>query len=202
MGIKSLNFGQPFYSIKLFEQEKDIKIDKKSIVVNLGKSGVFVEKYELGYLNSSIISNVTLRNAERVLVIENYEDVNIKDAVKHIKRNWAYAFDLFNVVGLKNTPLWRSEKQRANNMSFNLWYCSPDADCGIHNEHNFKEVHTQVFGYGKMQMFHENKYTSIYNEVILAPGNTHKPFYYDNSVYPYHQYKGITECIWLAVEID
>lgn len=57
---------------------------------------------------------------------------------------------------LKNAPLWRSEKERIGNLEFNLWYAHAGTHCGIHNQHDFPEVHTQIYGIGRMQKFHVN----------------------------------------------
>ncbi len=89
-------------------------------------------------------------------------------------------------------------------VKLNLWFSPPDTHCGIHNIHEFLEIHTQIYGTGKMQKFHDNSYETMYEDVVLSPGQTHSPFAVvtkDGSFrYPWHQYYAETDCIWLAVE--
>lgn len=55
-----------------------------------------------------------------------------------------------------------------------------------------------------MQKFHDNDFKQIYQDDILAPGNTHVAYAgLDKDgefVYPWHQYYGDSECIWIANE--
>ena len=66
------------------------------------------------------------------------------------------------------------------------------------------EVHTQVYGTGRMQKFHENDFKSLYEEVMMAPGFTHDPFTgvknNGDLFYGWHQYYSDTDCIWMAIE--
>jgi len=56
-------------------------------------------------------------------------------------------------------------------------------------------------GYGKMQKFESNDLSKLYQEVILAPGNTHEPFFDKENVYPWHQYHSITEAVYMPIEV-
>lgn len=55
-----------------------------------------------------------------------------------------------------------------------------------------------------MQKFHDNNFATRYLDKIMSPGETHEPFASldstGNFVYPWHQYYGDTECIWIANE--
>ncbi|WP_260607041.1 hypothetical protein [Streptomyces sp. WAC08241] len=87
----------------------------------------------------------------------------------------------------------------------NLWYAPAGTDCAIHNRHDFIEVHTQITGTGRMQKFHAPDHASLYQDIPMAPGyTTPQPFCRTNPdggyLYPWHQYRADTDCVWLAVE--
>ena len=93
------------------------------------------------------------------------------------------------------------------NIKVNVWFSPAKTHCGIHNHHTdpeMLEVHTQVYGTGRMQKFHENDFKSLYEEVMMAPGFTHDPFTgvkkNGDLFYGWHQYYSDTDCIWMAIE--
>lgn len=67
-----------------------------------------------------------------------------------------------------------------------------------------QQVHTQIYGTGRMQKFHSKDFKRIYEDVLMAPGFTHDPFagVKDNGdiFYGWHQYYSDTDCIWMAIE--
>jgi hypothetical protein len=147
------------------------------------------------------MTNCTIADAEFACVVDDYEThEDIVNISQYIIKNWEYAHDIFGGDSLARTPLYKSKQEVIDDVGFNFWYCPRSTDCAIHNKHPFREVHTQILGIGKMQVFHDSSYSSLQHEVILAPGTTHDPFYDDQGKYPWHQYQGVTDCIWLAVE--
>jgi hypothetical protein len=78
---------------------------------------------------------------------------------------------------------------------------------GLHKDHDFcpvpgfREVHTQIMGFGKMQQCTERDIATLYLEEPMAPGQTHRPMYDDEGNYPWHQFETITPSIFLAVEM-
>jgi hypothetical protein len=86
----------------------------------------------------------------------------------------------------------------------NLWFSPAGTSCGIHNEHDFIEVHTQLVGFGRMQKFHAKSDETIYEEYLLPAGSTNPATFCHaedtNFRYPWHQYFADTDCVWLAVE--
>ena len=87
----------------------------------------------------------------------------------------------------------------------NLWWSPAVTDCFIHNEHPFLEVHTQIFGNGRIQIFNERDASTLCREIIMVPGLTHDPFVQVSGKrewrYPWHRYWSDTDCIWLAIEL-
>ncbi|NTX81019.1 hypothetical protein FCL49_19255 [Serratia proteamaculans] len=86
----------------------------------------------------------------------------------------------------------------------NLWFADAGTHCGIHNEHSFIELHTQVLGIGRMQTFQNEAETSLCEDLILAPGATTSQAFCRISnqqySYPFHQYYADTPSVWLALE--
>lgn len=58
MSIKTLQFCQPFYTIKAVQDEKEYKICNKSIVINLSESDVMVRDKPVCHLKSTIVTNI------------------------------------------------------------------------------------------------------------------------------------------------
>lgn len=89
----------------------------------------------------------------------------------------------------------------------NLWFCPALTNCGIHNAHTrpeMLEVHTQIYGTGRMQKFRSDDFESLYEDVIMNAGFTHVPFAgvkeEGSMFYGWHQYYGDSDCIWMASE--
>ncbi|MBP2412451.1 hypothetical protein JOF48_001250 [Arthrobacter stackebrandtii] len=105
-------------------------------------------------------------------------------------------------VVLRQPGLEPGEKSFA--VKANLWFSPAGTDCGIHNRHDFIEVHTQIAGLGHMQKFTSPEHATLYEDQQLSPGNTNPvPFCLEREgtfVYPWHQYRADTDCIWLALE--
>jgi hypothetical protein len=126
----------------------------------------------------------------------------------------------------KDTPLWRGPQHDLGTMEFdtalalgetssfaharifrvkvNFWFAPAGTDCFIHHEHDFLEIHTQIYGLGRMQKFTTQDQGTLYEDVWMSPGRTHLPFCRTDEsggfVYPWHQYHANSDCVWLAVE--
>ncbi|MCI5211096.1 MAG: hypothetical protein D3910_20440, partial [Candidatus Electrothrix sp. ATG2] len=93
-----------------------------------------------------------------------------------------------------------------------MWFSPKLSHCGIHNNHKFIEIHTQISGVGRIPKFLDEKEVStIYEDNRMAPGHTLSEAFCriieDNTkpqginfVYPWHEYYSDTDCIWLVSE--
>jgi len=201
---KTLNFSEPFLTVEHVSYEDDYEIDDKSIILNTDLDPLSIDDSELAYLKSMVCAHTYVPKVKSMLLIsvvnEEYVGRNPDIDEEIIKNNWLHVFDLFNAAQLEHTALWRSQKEQIANLELNLWYAPSGTHCGIHNQHDFLEVHTQIYGLGRMQKFQRNDYNSLYQEVYMSPGYTHNPFYSNTGEYPWHQYYADTDCIWLAIE--
>jgi hypothetical protein len=91
---------------------------------------------------------------------------------------------------------------------FTLYHsASVPLNVGLHRDHafcpvpGFREVHTQIVGFGKMQQCRERDVGTLYLEEPMAPGMTHRPMYDADGNYPWHQFETITPSVFMAVEM-
>ena len=201
---KVLNFSEPFINAEYISYDENYRIDRKSIVINLDLDPVIIDDVELTSLKSVVCADTTIDRLKNALVFtmpnEKFQAPNTKVDLDIIRNGWQHIYDLTNAEHLKKTDLWRSEKTRIGRLELNLWFALPGTDCGIHNGHGYLETHTQIYGIGRMQKFRTRDAASLYQEVYMAPGFSHDPFYSNTGKYPWHQYHADTECIWLAIE--
>ncbi|MDD3302176.1 MAG: hypothetical protein PHN31_01345 [Candidatus Gracilibacteria bacterium] len=184
---------------ELFENQKGILKNFESSVYYQG---------DIEARKDSFICIISLNDNDIIL---NKVDINKKFG-DYCRSNWNSGNNLFPGCGLENTDLYRSEQIEesfsGSKYKFNFRFCGPNTNCGIHNTHNFIEVHTNIAGDGFMQKFDNQSEDSLVETVGLMPGNTHKRFdmdgiYNKNNVpkYPYHRWLGGNSGnIWLAIE--
>jgi len=198
-----------------------------AIVVNLSTSSldysVGKERGTIPPWKSTILRHCTLEKAEMAALLHVRKRTNLGG----VALNWEWLGQRVPEFP-RGTPLYISSQDdigeveldpliafagqppvspspRRYRVKLNLWYTPEETDCTIHTGHKFLEVHTQVLGTGHMQKFRENKEETLYEDVLMAPGFTHDPFFTvagDRSFsYPWHRYYADTDCIWMAVEL-
>jgi len=172
----------------------------------------------------SHIAGVSIISAESLILIKVPEETNIGGMV--LEDGWCQ-LTAQDPTYPKDVPLYKSPQFDVGSVEFdpylvtgskggavkkynikvNVWFCPAKTNCGIHNHHTVPEmleVHTQIYGTGRMQKFHEKEFKSIYEDVIMCPGFTHEPFagVKENGdiYYGWHQYYSDTDCIWMAIE--
>lgn len=149
---------------------------------------------------------------------------------------WEYAGDLYPAV--KGMLLWQTKEElidligpfnldpyyltgqsdteeESRKIPFNikcyLWFAPQQSHCGIHNNHKYIEIHTQISGIGYLPKFSQQDITTIYEDYRMAPGySTTKPFCVVTAdetesckihfTYPWHEYYAETDCVWLVAE--
>ena len=200
---RELSFSTPFLKVEYLENVRDLEIGDDTILVNLSAEKPKIEGDNLDFFESSVYRDVVVGDIHKAICIKSEENIFDFKAFKYgelLKEKWSHVYDIFPFESLKDVDLWRSPKERIGNVEYNLWYAPAGTHCGIHNEHDFVEIHTQVYGIGYMQKFKTNEYGSLYENICMAPGNSHKKFCNDKLEYPWHQYLSETDCIWLVLE--
>ena len=208
MSVRALDFVEPFFSVNYLLNEKEYKVGKKSIVFDLSQKDIWIKCQPLSYFRSTILTNVTITDIDRCLIIEDYERNTDHQALfEEIKKKWTLVYDATKLDRHKGVRLWRSPKIRLGNTEVNMCYAdSIPLNVGLHQTHwggaPFKEVHTQILGFGKMQQCSEQDINTLFREDLMAPGCTHAPMFDENCIYPWHQYETITPGIFMATEMQ
>lgn len=226
----TLNFSQRLEATWLTDV-KNYRIKKRTIVTNIGERSAKIlaePTKELQPRTSTILQDVTIDNADSLILTHIPDKINLGGII--LDKGWAHLsatvpdfsteyplyksaqyevgkvkFDPFFATGATTAP--KHEHMRCYQVKVNLWFSPENTNCAIHNHHTdpeMLEVHTQIFGVGRMQKFHKQEFDSIYEDVLLGAGMTHVCFAgvkEDGSFYyPWHQYFADTDCIWMAVE--
>ena len=209
MTLHAINIGRPFFEITLIEQESDFEVSGGAIVLNLSQHSLRLEARQLTSLQSGIVRNARLQEVDWAVVVEGFEDFDNEDAFcADVRRTWPSAFEIRGEERLRGVEHYMSPKVRIGEVGLSLYHsASVPLNVGLHREHpfcpvpGFREVHTQLVGFGKMQQCRERDLSTLYLEEYLAPGTTHRPMYDAEGNYPWHQFETITPSIFMAVEL-
>ncbi|MDP3178508.1 MAG: hypothetical protein Q8M76_11450 [Spirochaetaceae bacterium] len=208
MSVERLTYGEPFFEIDQVVAEPSYAVRAKSIVLNLAEAPIKVGRGGLGHLRSAAVTGIEIRGIDRCLVIKDFEKYqgDLEGLFSRIKGAWKLAFDATGQERHKGVLLWRSPKHQIGGAEVNFCFAEGiPLNVGLHREHwggqAFKEVHTQVIGYGKMQQCREKDPATLYREDLMSPGCTHEPMYDEACDYPWHQYETVTKGIFQALEM-
>lgn len=211
---------------------QDEELKELTIVVNISNSDAVIAspppRKVLKPRKSTILQGVSIASAQSIILITVPEGTNIggmmnEDGWNHLSAlDPSYPRDVplykspqFDVGTVEFDPYIVTESQPTShgcaakkyNIKVNVWFSPERTNCGIHNHQadpKMLEVHTQIYGTGRMQKFLEKEFKSIYEDVIMAPGFTHDPFcgVRENGdiFYGWHQYYSDNDCIWMAIE--
>ena len=180
--IKLLNFSGAYIDAKYIENIENYPIQNRTIVINPQASDAYLSEVPASVIpafSSTILNDTIIQKAESLLLLEVVETNNIAKLI--FEQNWDLLGNLIDGFP-KDVPLWRS----------------PQDEAGI-------EIHTQIFGQGRMQKFQVKAFNSLYEDMLMSPGyTTFVPFcqVQENQkyLYPWHQYYADTDCIWLVIE--
>lgn len=179
---------------------KETNPKKWSVVLNYGEKIKLPDGTSLGNFESGLFRDIRIEG-EKLLAFELGNDFEVSnEAADFCRKNWTQAFDIFPHDVYKGADFYKSPEREIGDIVYYFWYCGEEFSCGIHNKHDFFELHTQILGEGEMQKFHENDENTVYSRDILSPGQTHQPFFDEKGLYGWHQYYSNTKCIWLAIE--
>jgi hypothetical protein len=222
---RPLAFSDQFVHARLVEGAADFHVDS-GVVINLSHEPLLIADTVPSVVpawKSTILKNGVIAKAERAAIVDVRNNTNIGGIVFG---DWDWFGNRFAKFP-RTTPLYISKYDTVGevvadpfvfsngrklpqntdrySMRLNLWWAPADTDCYIHNEHPFLEIHTQIFGSGRIQLFRERNDKSLYREIAMAPGYTHDPFVHVIErrawEYPWHRYYSDSDAIWLAIEL-
>ncbi|MEX0367510.1 MAG: hypothetical protein AB3N22_15665 [Ruegeria sp.] len=209
MPVENLDFAAPFFAVRYVEGESAVPVEGRSIVLNLAEAALGVESQALSCLNSAVVQNCALRNVERAVIVDGFDAHADNDALfDRVRSVWPSAFDVRGEERLRGVQHYMSPKIWRGNIGLTMYHAgSVPLNVGLHKDHpfcpvpGFREVHTQIVGFGKMQQCRAQDVRTLYLEEQMAPGATHRPMYDAAGNYPWHQYETVTPGIFMAVEI-
>ena len=209
MTIKTLTIGDPFFAIRILTDEDRHPITGKTIVLNLADAPLHVRDQSLGPLQSVILKDTEIRKVSHAVLIEGFADHGDEAALlARIRDTWPSAFEVRGEERLRGVEHYMSPKVWVGQFGFTLYHsASVPLNVGLHRDHafcpvpGFREVHTQIVGFGKMQQCRERDVDTLYLEEPMAPGTTHRPMYDAQGNYPWHQFETITPSVFMAVEM-
>ena len=209
MPIQSIDIAEPFFSIRRITDAARYHVNGKVIVLNLADTSIGILDQSLGALQSVVVQDVELQNLNHAVVIERFADYPDEAALfEQVRATWPSAFEVRQEERLRGVEHYMSPKIWLGQFGFTLYHSgSVPLKVGLHRDHafcpvpGFREVHTQIVGFGKMQQCREKNVATLYLEEPMAPGTTHRPMYDAKGNYPWHQFETITPSIFMAVEM-
>ena len=209
MSVETLDFADPFFSVCLIENEATYDVLGKAIVLNLSETPIQIREQTLAHLQSVIVADVTLANLSHAVIIGRIDNHPDELALmEQVRATWPSAFDVRGEERLRGISHYMSKKVWRGQFGFTMYHSgSVPLNVGLHKDHDFcpvpgfREVHTQIMGFGKMQQCREKDVSTLYLEEPMAPGTTHRPMYDAEGNFPWHQFETITPSIFMAVEM-
>lgn len=209
MSVTTLDISEPFFTTKVFQDEAGYQVRGKSILLNLSERQIQIRDQKLGHLQSVIVSDVELFGLEHAVLIERFADYpNENELLECVRATWPSAYEVRGEERLRGIGHYMSPKVWLGQFGFTMYHSATvPLNVGLHREHafcpvpGFREVHTQIIGFGKMQQCRERDVSTLYLEEPMAPGTTHRPMYDADGNYPWHQFETITPSIFMAVEM-
>ncbi len=209
MTITTLDFAEPFFTVRHLQDVTQYDISGRVILLNLAEQPIRVQEQSLAQLQSVIVTNTSAHNIMRAVIIERFDAHSDDETLfSAVKQHWPSAYDIRQEERLRGVSHYMSPKVWVDNIGLTMYHSgSVPLNVGLHKEHpfcpepGFREVHTQIVGVGKMQQCRERDINTLYWEETMAPGSTHHPMYDDEGNFPWHQFETITPSIFMAVEI-
>ena len=209
MSTVNLEISEPFFTTKVFQEEQRHTVIGKSILLNLSECPIQIQDQKLGHLQSVIVSDVEITGLEHAVLIERFADYpNENELLERVRATWPSAYEVRGEERLRGIGHYMSPKVWLGQFGFTMYHSETvPLNVGLHREHvfcpvpGFREVHTQIVGFGKMQQCRERDVSTLYLEEPMAPGTTHRPMYDPDGNYPWHQFETITPSIFMAVEM-
>ena len=209
MSTETLEFAEPFFTVKRLRNETAIAVGESAIVINLADRPLRIEDQRLGVFQSVVVANTDVEDIEDAVLVERFASHDDEQALlAEVRQTGPLAYDIRKEDRLKGVEHYMSPKANMGNLILSMYHtASVPLNVGLHRDHvhngdaRVREVHTQIVGFGKMQQCRENDVATLYLEEPMAPGATHKPMFDANGNYPWHQYETITPGIIMAIEV-
>jgi len=209
MTLQRLDIAEPFFCVSMIRDETSLRIGDRTIVLNLSDTPLRIRKQTLGSLQSVILRETDIENVQHAILVERFDAYADEAALlEDVRQAWPSAFEVRGEERLRGIGHYMSPKIWVGQIGITMYHSATvPLNVGLHRDHafcpvpGFREVHTQIVGFGKMQQCRERDIDTLYLEELMAPGTTHRPMYDDQGNYPWHQFETITPSIFMAVEM-
>jgi len=209
MTLRRLDIAEPFFCVSMIRDETSLRIGDRTIVLNLSDTPLRIRKQTLGSLQSVILRETDIENVQHAILVERFDAYADEAALlEDVRQAWPSAFEVRGEERLRGIGHYMSPKIWVGQIGITMYHSATvPLNVGLHRDHafcpvpGFREVHTQIVGFGKMQQCRERDIDTLYLEELMAPGTTHRPMYDDQGNYPWHQFETITPSTFMAVEM-
>jgi len=210
LSIECLNFAEPFFELDYVENEESYWVEGKSVVINLAhksRKPMWINGTMIPPLKSTVAENAAIEKITKALIVKSYMkyDFSLPQEIEKIKLTWKSLYEWSGKEEQRGIPYYKTAKIRVgNDTAITICFAEAMSPSGSHRDHagNIDEVHAQIQGIGKIQMFMEKDTNTFYQEYIMAPGNVHDVIYDADGNYPWHQYHSVTPSVYIPIEID
>ncbi|MBR4579254.1 MAG: hypothetical protein IKO22_06570 [Oscillospiraceae bacterium] len=207
--IEKLSFGEPFIETHYIENEENCPAGGRCLVMNLdtGKPVTVEAEFAIPPMGAAVVTDVTLSVPGKALLICGFGLLDLNDlmTLDCLRAAWKSNWELTHLPQHWGVPFYKSPKVTVGGVSMNFVLVAADGcPSGIHREHDkpVKELHLQVAGQGAVDLLRSPDPASVYASLPLAAGTVHIPEWNAEGVYPWHRYRSVTRCIFLAVSIE
>lgn len=206
--IQKLDFAEPFFQVEYVEQEENYWAKGRCLIFNLAgqeEEPVRIETFPLESFCSAVVCDVALEIQGRALVIQNFGDFTVETdaAAKQLKQSWKSLWEYSHLERNRNVPYYKSPRMVVGgDTGMNFCFAEANAPSALHREHgeDFDEVHLQVCGSGRVQIFRDEDAGTLYQEFPLSPGNVNGKIWNKKGEYPWHRYHSTTRSVFVVIE--
>ncbi|MYA89057.1 MAG: hypothetical protein F4X97_11530, partial [Boseongicola sp. SB0662_bin_57] len=111
MSVRTLDFAEPFFTVRIVTASPAHRVAGKVILLNLSGEPVQVREQRLGHLQSAVVADVELRDVAHAVIVERFEDHDNEDRLfSEVRRIWPSAFDVRQEERLRGVSHYMSPK--------------------------------------------------------------------------------------------
>ena len=178
-------------------------------------SSIEIESIELDSKSNNTIEyskpkvdNMSLNFDLGFINIEDYAKyTNEPDFFEKVRETWPRMYTIRPEERFRDAQMYVAQGDAHITPNIELGVCcvmGANYSTGLHNTHprNIDEYHVQIAGIGRMQKFYENDVNTMFQDMYMAPGIVHDTLFDADGKYPWHQYKTVTDVVFMGIKID
>ncbi len=206
--IQKLDFAEPFFQAEYVEAEPAYPVRERCLILNLaGRSEppVRIGTFLLESFCSAVVTGANLEIPGQALVIRNFGSFSVEDGrtAKRMKQTWKSLWEYSRQERNRNVPYYKSPRAVVGGrIGMNFCLAEADAPSAIHREHgeDFDEIHLQVCGTGRVQIFQDSDPGTLCGELPLCPGTANGRIWDERGEYPWHRYHSCSRSVFVVIE--